>query len=141
MGKLFADTLLTGQIDSASQNLNQVAANLMEITEKINNGQGVFGRLFTDTALTSNLYLSSRNMEATTKNLMDLTAKLNNDSSALHMFINEDHFADSLEFMLYRLDDGIEEVTKAAQSIQRSGLIRMFSKDEKKKEKNNQTEE
>jgi len=86
---------------------------------------------------TSNLYLSSKNMEATTKNLMDLTAKLNNDSSALHLFIDENDFADSLQLLLYRLDVGIEEATKAAESIQRSGLIRMFSKDPDKKKKGN----
>jgi len=135
MGKLFADTIITGTIDTAGQNFNQIAVNLMEITEQINEGQGVFGRLFTDTALTSNLYLSSKNMEVTTKNLMDLTAKLNNDSSALHLFINDEAFADSLQLMMFQLDEGIEEVSKAAESIQKSGLIRMFSKDKEKKKK------
>jgi hypothetical protein len=37
--------------------------------------------------------------------------------------------------MLYRLEVGIEEATRAAQSIQNSGLIRMFSKDPDKKKK------
>jgi phospholipid/cholesterol/gamma-HCH transport system substrate-binding protein len=133
MGKLFADTVLTTQLDSASLNLNQISVNLMEITEQINKGKGVFGRLFTDTSLTNNLYLSSKNMEATTMHLMELTAKLNNDSSALHLFINDSEFADSLQHMLNRLDVGIEEATKAAEAIQRSGLIRMFSKDKEEK--------
>ena len=137
IGKLFADTILTGQIDSAGQNINQIAMNLMEITEKINQGQGVFGRLFTDTALTNNLYLSSKNMEATTKNLMELTARLNNDSSALHLFIDDNDFSDSLQLLLFRLDEGIEEATKAAESIQKSGLIRMFSKDKEEKKNGN----
>lgn len=141
MGKLFADTLLTGQIDSASQSLNQVATNLMEITNRINQGQGVFGRLFTDTSLTSNLYRSSRNMEAITRNLQDFTATLNTDSSALQLFISDDAFADSLQNLLNRLEVGIDEATKAAESIQRSGLIRMFSKDPDKKEKKNQEAE
>jgi len=130
IGKLFADTILTGQIDSAGQNINQIAMNLME-------GQGVFGRLFTDTALTNNLYLSSKNMEATTKNLMELTARLNNDSSALHLFIDDNDFSDSLQLLLFRLDEGIEEATKAAESIQKSGLIRMFSKDKEEKKSGN----
>jgi len=37
--------------------------------------------------------------------------------------------------MLYLLEVGIEEATKAAQSIQNSGLIRMFSKEPDKKKK------
>jgi len=141
VGKLFADTIIAEKIDTAGQNLNQIVVNLMEITEQINNGQGVFGRLFTDTALTSNLYLSSKNMEATTKNLMELTANLNNESSALHLFINDEDFADSLQHLLFQLNEGIEEVTKAAESIQKSGLIRMFSKDKEKKKNNKKSEQ
>ncbi len=133
VGKLFTDTILTGEIDSASQDLGQIAINLAEITDKVNKGEGIFGRLFTDTSLTRNLYLSSRNMEVTTKNLLDLTAKLNNDSSALNMFINDESFADSLQLLLYRLDEGIEEATKAAEAIQKSGFIRAFSRDKEKK--------
>ena len=135
VGKLLVDTVLTGQIDSAGQNINLISANILEITEQINEGQGVLGRLFTDTSLTSNLYRSSQNMEATTENLMDLTAKMNNDSSALNLFINENDFADSLQLILFRLDEAIEEITKAAESIQSSGLIRMFSNDKEKKKK------
>ena len=135
VGKLFADTILTNEIDSAGQNLNQIAQNLMEITDKINKGEGVFGRLFTDTSLTRNLYLSSENMEVTTKNLLDLTAKLNNDSNALNLLINDESFADSLQILLYKLDEGVEEATKAAEAVQKSGFIRAFSKDKKEKEK------
>ena len=135
LGKLLTDTLITSQVDSASQNLNLVALNLMEITEKINQGQGVFGRLFTDTSLTQTVYRSSRNLEQVTRNLQNFTAELNNDSSALQLFISDPTFADSLQQMLYRLETGIEEATKAAESIQRSGLIRMFSKDPDKDKK------
>lgn len=141
LGKLFADTLLTGQIDSASQSLNQVATNLMEITNRINQGEGVFGRLFTDTTLTRTLYRSSRNMEEVTRNLQDFTSTLNNDSSALHLFLSDDAFADSLQHLLYRLDVGIEEATKAAESLQNSGLIRMFSKDPDKQKKQKEQEQ
>jgi phospholipid/cholesterol/gamma-HCH transport system substrate-binding protein len=135
LGTLLTDTLIANQIDSAGKSLNQVVTNLMEITDKINQGQGVFGRLFTDTSLTQNLYRSSRNMVEITRNLGDFTTSLNNDSSAIQLFINDPTFADSLQQMLYRLETGIEEATKAAQSIQRSGLIRMFSKEPDKKKK------
>jgi phospholipid/cholesterol/gamma-HCH transport system substrate-binding protein len=135
LGKLLADTAIATQLDSASQNLNQVTQNLTEITDKINQGQGVFGRLFTDTSLTQTVYRSSRNLEQVTRNLQDFTSTLNNDSSVLQLFINDPAFADSMQHMLYRLETGIEEATEAAESIQRSGLIRMFSKDPDKEKK------
>ena len=136
VGKLFADTLITRQIDTAGQNIDQIAINIREITDKINRGEGVFGRLFTDTTMTNNLYLTTKNLESTSRNLLNLTGKLSRDSTALDLFINDTTFADSLEIMMYRLNTGIEEATKAAEAVQNSGLIRLFSKDkDKEKEK------
>jgi phospholipid/cholesterol/gamma-HCH transport system substrate-binding protein len=135
VGKLFADTLLTSEMDSAGQNLNQIAMNLMEITDKVNKGEGVFGRLFTDTSLTSNLFRTSMNLEYTTSNLLELTDKLKNDSSSLNLFIDDEAFADSLEILLQRINTGVQEATKASEAIQRSGLIRLFSKDKEENKK------
>lgn len=137
VGKLFADTSLTQEIGSAGQNIDEITNNLREITEKINKGEGVFGRMFTDTSLTRNLYQSSTNLQETTKSLMLLTEKLNNDSSALSLLIDDPVFADSLQILLDRLNKGVVEATDAADAVQRSGLIRLFSK-KKEKEKEQQ---
>ncbi len=133
MGKIFADTMITKRIDSAGYNIDRITLNLKEITEKINKGEGIFGRLFTDTSLTSNLFYSSKNLEVTTANLMEFTSRLNNDSSALSLLIDDEEFADSLEIMLLRLNQGIDAAKKASESIHKSGLIRMFSKDKEGK--------
>jgi phospholipid/cholesterol/gamma-HCH transport system substrate-binding protein len=138
VGKLFADTLLTSEIDSASQDLDQISQNIKEITQKINQGEGVFGRLFTDTSLTSNLFRTSQNLEYTTSNLLILTERLASDSSSLNLFIEDPAFADSLEILLFRINKGVVEATKASEAIQRSGLIRMFSKDKDEKDRKDQ---
>ncbi|MEX2369768.1 MAG: MlaD family protein [Bacteroidales bacterium] len=132
VGKLFADTTLTSEIGNAGRNMDEITQNLREITDKINQGEGIFGRMFTDTVLTSKLFMTSQNLQTTSSSLMDVAAKLNNDSSALHLFIDDPTFADSLELMIDRLNTGIIEATKAADAIQRSGLIRLFSKKKKK---------
>jgi phospholipid/cholesterol/gamma-HCH transport system substrate-binding protein len=132
VGKLFADTSLTQEIGAAGQNIDEITNNLREITEKINKGEGVFGRMFTDTSLTKNLYLSSRNLQETSRSMMLLAERLNSDSSALNLLIDDPVFADSLKILLDRLNTGVVEATDAADAIQRSGLIRLFSK--KKKE-------
>ena len=79
-------------------------------------------------------------MEEVTRNLEDFTHTLNNDSSALQLFLSNAAFADSLQHLLDRLEVGIEEATKAAESIQNSGLIRMFSKDPDKEKKKKEEE-
>lgn len=131
VGKLFADTTLTNEIGAAGNNIDEITKNLAEITDKINQGEGVFGRMFTDTSLTSNLFATSTNLQETSRSLMELTEKLANDSSALNLFINDPTFADSLEILIERLNIGVVEATEAADAVQRSGLIRLFSKKKK----------
>ncbi len=136
VGKLFADTTLTSDLGATGRNIDEITQNLKNITEKINEGQGIFGRMFTDTSLTSNLFRTSENLQETSASLMGLTEKLNSDSSALNLFINDPTFADSLSILINRINTGVVEATEAADAIQRSGLIRLFSKKkEKEKEK------
>jgi len=132
VGKLFGDTIFSSEMDSAGRNIERIAVNLKEITDKINQGEGIIGTLFTDTTLNEHLYRSSKNLEYTTNNLLELTARLNNDSSALNLLINDPAFADSLEMTLNRINTGVEELTRAAGAVHKSGLIRMFSRDKKK---------
>lgn len=141
VGKLFADTTLTNEIGTAGQNIDEITDNLREITEKINKGEGIFGRMFTDTSLTRNLYLSSRNLQETSKSMMLLAERMNNDSSALNLLIDDPVFADSLKILLDRLNTGVVEATDAADAIQRSGLIRLFSKKKEKDEAAREPEE
>lgn len=132
VGRLFADTVLTGKLDSAGRSIGQIATNISEITDKINQGEGIFGRLFADTTLSNKLYRTSQNLEYTTMHLMDLTEKLNDDQNALSLFISDTTFADSVYILLDRLNRGIQEATEASRAIQRSGFVRMFSRDREK---------
>ncbi len=144
VGKLFADTTLTKGFGDAGKNMDEIAINLREITDKINQGQGVFGKMFTDTVLTNKLSITSENLKITSTSLTGLAEKLNSDSSALNLLINDAAFADSLELFLKNLNTGVIEATEAADAIQRSGLIRLFSKkreEEKGKKEKKMTQE
>lgn len=132
VGKLFTDTLLNSELGNVGHDMNEIADNIRQITDKINKGEGIFGRMFTDTSLTNNLFVTSQNLQTTSNSLSGLAQKLNNDSSALNLFIDDPNFADSLEIFLDRLNVGVIEVTDAADAVQRSGLIRLFSKKKKK---------
>lgn len=133
VGKLFADTMLTAGIGDAGRDMGEIASNIREITDQINKGEGIFGRMFTDTVLTNKLFHTSENLQTTSTSLMGLAEKLNSDSSALNLLINDPTFADSLKIFLDRLNSGVVEATDAADALQRSGLIRLFSKKKDKK--------
>ena len=77
----------------------------------------------------------SKDLETVLKNLAEVTTKLNDENNALHKFIADPSYADSVEVMLTNLNQGIIEVTQASEAIQRSGLVRAFSKDEEKQKR------
>jgi phospholipid/cholesterol/gamma-HCH transport system substrate-binding protein len=133
LGKVFTDTVFSRQLDTASHNLKLASGNFAEITAKVNAGEGIFGRLFTDTTLTHNLYLTSVNLERATRDLALFSQKLNDNENALSKLVADTAFADSLEIILTRLNACIVELTKASEAVQRSGMIRMFSKDKENK--------
>jgi phospholipid/cholesterol/gamma-HCH transport system substrate-binding protein len=135
LGKLFVDSAFTHRLDTATINIARISKNLEEFTGKINNGEGVLGNLFADTTLTGDFHQASKNLETMLSNLSEVSQKLNNENNALNKFIDDPAFADSVEVMLNNMNEGIIEVTKASEALQRSGLVRAFSKKDKKEKK------
>jgi phospholipid/cholesterol/gamma-HCH transport system substrate-binding protein len=134
-GKILTDTAFTEELETAGKNLNAISENIKDISAKINRGEGIFGRLFTDTSITHNLYNTSLNLEMTTRNLSEIVEKMNYRKSVFNKLISDSTFADTLELTIQRLNKGIMEATEASEAIQRSGLIRMFSKGKNKNSK------
>jgi phospholipid/cholesterol/gamma-HCH transport system substrate-binding protein len=135
LGKLFVDSAFTHRLDTATINIAQISKNLEEFTGKINSGEGVLGNLFADTTLAGDFRQAGKNLETVLSNLSEVSQKLNNENNALNKFIDDPAFADSVDVMLDNLNEGIIEVTKASKALQRSGLVRAFSKKDKKEKK------
>lgn len=56
-----ADEILK-EIKTSSERISVVSGNLIDITRKMNQGQGMFGKIFTDTAFAANLAKTSENL-------------------------------------------------------------------------------
>jgi phospholipid/cholesterol/gamma-HCH transport system substrate-binding protein len=139
LGKLMADTAVSLNLNETSRNLTTISENLEGITDKINKGEGIFGKLFTDTTLAQNLYQagqhineSSEELEVITRNLNEITEKINSGKGLINKLISDSAFADSIDLAVTRLNRGIESITEASESIKRSRMIRLFSKNKKK---------
>ena len=139
IGKLLADTSFAHDLDSAASYISEISHNLEGITGKMERGEGMLGRMFTDTSAAENLYRSSQslnqttsNLERITGNLIDFSATLNSGEGAFQKMLVDSVFADSLDIVLRNLNETLIEVRQASEAVQRSGMIRMFSK--KKKE-------
>jgi phospholipid/cholesterol/gamma-HCH transport system substrate-binding protein len=137
MGRLFADTIFARNVDSAALYMESISQNLNGVTDKIYKGEGIFGRLLTDTTLTRNIYSTSqnlnrstRNMEVLTNELLEITGKINRGKGTINKLLVDSVFADSLDITLRKLNTTITEVQAASEALQRSGMIRAFSKKE-----------
>ncbi len=139
IGRLLVDNSFADNLDSAAQYMQTFSYNLEGITDKINKGEGIFGKFFTDTSLSNNLQLassnlnsSSQNLETLSKDLLKITDKINNGKGVINKFLVDSVFADSLDITLQQLNETIIEVEAASVALQRSGLVRAFSKKEDK---------
>lgn len=77
------------ELKNSSVNTSRVTENLAEITDKINQGEGVFGKLFTDTTFTNNLDRISRNTAGLTKNVTKITEKVNQEQGIIGKLLSD----------------------------------------------------
>ena len=139
IGRLLVDTTFARNLDSAALYMEAISYNFEGITDKINKGEGMFGKFFTDTTLSNNLQqasqnlnTSSHNLEILSKDLIEITDKINNGKGVINKFLVDSVFADSLDITLQQLNETIIEIEAASVALQRSGLVRAFSKKEDK---------
>lgn len=142
IGKMLADSAFSHNLDLTSEKILEVSNNLSEISRKINQGKGVFGQFFVDTAssermiqLTRDLNITSRNASEISSNLVEITEKINTGHGTINKLITDSIFADSLQIVVRKLNRSLDEISEAAEAVERSWLMRLFSKKKKKKGK------
>jgi phospholipid/cholesterol/gamma-HCH transport system substrate-binding protein len=85
------------EIKTSSEKISQVANNLIEITEKINRGDGIFGKLFTDSELTAQIEQSGRNIASLSANMNQLVYKLNTGQGMMGKMFVDTAFANRID--------------------------------------------
>lgn len=142
IGRMLADSAFSNNLNYSSDKILEVSNNLADITKKINQGAGIFGQLFVDTAssarllkLSQDLTKTSRNASEISENLVEITEKINTGEGTINKLLTDSVFADSLQIALRKLNRSLDNVSEAADAIERSWIIRVFSK-KKKKNKN-----
>lgn len=100
------DTLRTSQpvnidevlseIKISTQNIAVVSENLINITRRIRDGEGVFGKLFTDSELTANIDKVSQNASTITKNLNEIATRVKDGEGILGKLLADTVFSGEL---------------------------------------------
>ena len=133
---------IVAEIQNSSEKISKVADNLIEITEKINRGDGIFGKLFTDSELTREIDETGQNIERISTNLKELSAKINAGEGLIGRILMDTTFANRLDVStenIATISGNIEELTTRiregqntigqllADSTSREGLSAMSS--------------
>ena len=136
---------LTTQLGVATRKLNNSMSDINEITRKVSSGQGDLGKLVNDDAITAqlsgimkDLHATSVRANAVVEELQQTTHAINHGEGVLPRLLHDKELGLSVDTALTRVDQGVFEVTRAAETIADSWIFRLFSK--KKKINNNQTQ-
>lgn len=136
---------LTTQLGIATRKLNNSMSDVNEITRKVSNGQGDLGKLISDDAITDQLSGIMESLHATSvkanvvvEELQQTVHAINYGEGVLPRLLHDKELGLSVDTALTRVDQGVFEVTRAAETIADSWIFRLFSK--KKKDINNQSQ-
>lgn len=84
------------EVKISSENITVVSNNLIDITDKINRGEGMFGKIFTDTVLTANLDKASKNINLMTSEMALIARKVNEGRGIVGKILTDSAFSASL---------------------------------------------
>ncbi|WP_019540232.1 MlaD family protein [Proteiniphilum acetatigenes] len=136
---------LTTQLGIATRKLNNSMSDVNEITRKVSSGQGDLGKLINDDAITDqlsgimkDLHATSVKANAVVEELQQTVHAINYGEGVLPRLLHDKELGLSVDTALTRVDQGVFEVTRAAETIADSWIFRLFSK--KKKDINNQSQ-
>lgn len=88
---------ILSEIKTSTENIAVVSKNLIDITQRIRDGEGVFGKVFTDTSLTGSIDKVSRNAVMITKNLNEISLKVNKGEGILGKLLADTAFSKDLD--------------------------------------------
>jgi len=96
------------EIKISSESISAVSSNLVDITNKINRGEGIFGKIFTDTTFAYNLSLSSQNLE-------EISARVNRGEGLVGRIFADTSLAnklDSASILIEQISRNLEGITQ-----------------------------
>jgi phospholipid/cholesterol/gamma-HCH transport system substrate-binding protein len=95
------------EIKISSEKISAVSSNLVDITNKINRGEGIFGKIFTDT-------LFAYNLSMTSQNLQEISERVNRGEGLVGRIFADTSLAnniDSASIIMEQISRNIEGIT------------------------------
>ena len=105
------------------------------IVKKVNRGEGDLGRLINDTVMSTDLNTVMAHLENVTikadsvaKELHLFTDELNTGNGIIHRLVYDEEMADEIDTSIVKINNSVDDVAGAAETIERSWIFNLFSK-------------
>ncbi len=144
IARLLNERSLTNELQSAANRLNVSLADINGITSKVNRGEGDLGKLIQSDTITSEvnrimagLSVTTRRADSLVSELYNTSYSLNHGEGVLPRLLHDREMGLNVDTAIAKVDHGVVQVTRAAETIANSWIFRLFSR-KKKREPVNQ---
>lgn len=142
IARLINDNQITTHMEGATERLQASLTDVNQITSKINNGDGDLGKLVNEEALTTEMNHILTNLTATSDKADSLVQQLHQTSYALNhgegvipRLLHDKQMGLQVDTAIASVDQGVVQITRAAETIANSWIFRLFSKKKKNDKK------
>jgi len=140
LARLLNDDTFTTHLNQLSEQLLSVSKNANEIMQKINNAKGDLGKLVNDTLINYNMLQLLDNLDhlSTQANglmgeLNQFGHELNHGDGLIHEMVYDSTMTGDVDNTIDKVNVGIDEVVRTAETIRKSWIMNLFSGKNKKK--------
>lgn len=139
IARLLNEQSLTSGFETATDRLNESLADINNITGKISNGEGDLGKLIQSDSITTEvnrimagLSITTQRADSLVNELHQTSYSLNHGEGVLPRLLHDKEMGLNVDTAIAKVDHGVVQVTRAAETIANSWIFRLFSKKKKK---------
>jgi phospholipid/cholesterol/gamma-HCH transport system substrate-binding protein len=125
----------TSKLDRVGNELLAFSTTANEIIGKIKQGEGDLGKLIGDSVITSEIHEMMINMDSVVqksdvlvRELNQYSNQLNNGNGLLTRIAYDTVMADNIDTTIVKISNSVDDVERAAETIDRSWIFNLFSK-------------
>lgn len=140
LAKLLNEDIISSNLETVSSKLINISGEIEQITGKINRGDGDMALLLNENNISvaiDSLLFRMDSIALTSKqisdNLLQTTIQLNEGEGIANTLLYDSSLSQQLDTIFNRIDTSLVQAGKAAETIDNSWLLRLFSKKRNKK--------
>lgn len=138
IARLLNEKSLTTGFETATNRLNESLTDINNITGKISSGEGDLGKLIQSDSITSEvsrimagLNVTTQRADSLVNELYQTSYSLNHGEGILPRLLHDKEMGMNVDTAIAKVDHGVVQVTRAAETIANSWIFRLFSKKKK----------